>query len=124
VRVSSANWFKAGVARQRVGPTSSGIAPRACMILNKLLHLLLLLLFSLPSTSEALCAHLMLQIQQAVGQEELLKAPLTKGSGNGGIIRQSHHASPEASTVPYAYQLAAQDKGPPLISLHTGVPSP
>ena len=29
-------------SRQRVGPTSSGIAPRACAILNKLLLLLLL----------------------------------------------------------------------------------
>ena len=37
VRVSSADWFKAGVARQRVGPTSSGIMPRACTILSKLL---------------------------------------------------------------------------------------
>ena len=36
-------WFKAGVARQRLGPTSLGIAPRAYTILNKL-HLLLLLL--------------------------------------------------------------------------------
>ena len=27
VRVSSADWFKAGVARQRVGPISLGIAP-------------------------------------------------------------------------------------------------
>jgi hypothetical protein len=33
VRISSADWFKAGVARQRVGPISLGIAPRACMIL-------------------------------------------------------------------------------------------
>ena len=44
VRISSADWFKAGVARQRVGPISLGIAPRACMILSKLLLLLLLLL--------------------------------------------------------------------------------
>ena len=43
MRVSSADWFKAGVARQRAGPTSIGIAPRACAILNKLLLLLLLL---------------------------------------------------------------------------------
>jgi hypothetical protein len=35
--------LKAGVARQRVGPISLGIAPRACMILSKLLLLLLLL---------------------------------------------------------------------------------
>ena len=35
----SADWFKAGVARQRVGPISLGIAPRACMILSKLLLL-------------------------------------------------------------------------------------
>ena len=39
VRVSSADWFKAGVARQRVGPTSSGIAPRAYTILNRVLLL-------------------------------------------------------------------------------------
>ena len=32
----------AGVARQRAGPTSLGIAPRACTILNKLFLLLLL----------------------------------------------------------------------------------
>jgi hypothetical protein len=51
--------FKAGIAGQRVGPTSLGIALRACtilnkillpssspLILNKLLLLLLLLLFS------------------------------------------------------------------------------
>ena len=44
MRISSADWFKAGVARQRVGPISLGIAPRACMILSKLLLLLLLLL--------------------------------------------------------------------------------
>ena len=37
MRISSADWFKAGVARQRVGPISLGIAPRACMILSKLL---------------------------------------------------------------------------------------
>ena len=43
VRVSSADWLKAGVARQRVGPISLGIAPRACTILSKLLLLLLLL---------------------------------------------------------------------------------
>ena len=43
MRVSSAEWFKAGVALQRAGPTSLGIAPRACTILNKLLLLLLLL---------------------------------------------------------------------------------
>ena len=42
MRISSADWFKAGVARQRVGPISLGIAPRACMILSKLLLLLLL----------------------------------------------------------------------------------
>ena len=50
MRISSADWFKAGVARQRVGPISLGIAPRACTILSKLLLLLLLLLFaqSLP----------------------------------------------------------------------------
>ena len=40
---SWADWFKAGVARQRVGPISLGIAPRACMIQSKLLLLLLLL---------------------------------------------------------------------------------
>ena len=45
MRISSADWFKAGVARQRVGPISLGIAPRACMILSKLLLLLLLLQF-------------------------------------------------------------------------------
>ena len=44
MRISSADWFKAGVARQRVVPISLGIAPRACMILSKLLLLLLLLL--------------------------------------------------------------------------------
>ena len=37
MRVSSADWFKADVARQRVGPISLGIAPRACTILSKLL---------------------------------------------------------------------------------------
>ena len=42
MRISSADWFKAGVARQRVGPISLGIAPRACTILSKLLLLLLL----------------------------------------------------------------------------------
>ena len=47
VRISSADWFKAGVARQRVGPISLGIAPRACMILSKLLLLLLFLLLLL-----------------------------------------------------------------------------
>ena len=36
-----------GGARQRVGPASSGIAPRACTILNKLLPLLLLFLLLL-----------------------------------------------------------------------------
>ena len=35
---------KAGVARQRAGPISLGISPRACTILSKLLLLLLLLL--------------------------------------------------------------------------------
>ena len=40
---SSADWFKAGVARQRADPISLGIAPRACTILSKLLLLLLLL---------------------------------------------------------------------------------
>ena len=39
VLVSSADWFKAGIARQRVGPISLGIAPRACTILSKLLLL-------------------------------------------------------------------------------------
>jgi hypothetical protein len=39
LRISSADWFKAGVARQRVGPISFGIAPRASMI-SKLLLLL------------------------------------------------------------------------------------
>ena len=34
MRISSADWFKAGVARQRVGPISLGIAPRACTILS------------------------------------------------------------------------------------------
>ena len=34
---------EAGVARQCVGPTSLGIAPRACTILNKFLLLLLFL---------------------------------------------------------------------------------
>ena len=43
MRVSSADWFKAGVARQRVDPISLGIAPRACTILSKLLLLLLVL---------------------------------------------------------------------------------
>ena len=47
MRVSSADWFKAGVARQRVGPISLGIATRACTILSKLLLLLLLLLFEI-----------------------------------------------------------------------------
>ena len=37
MRVSSADWFKAGVARQRADPISLGIAPRACTILSKLL---------------------------------------------------------------------------------------
>ena len=50
MRISSADWFKAGVARQRVGPISLGIAPRACMILSKLLLLLLLL----PSNASSL----------------------------------------------------------------------
>ena len=49
MRISSADWFKAGVARQRVGPISLGIAPRACMILSKLLLLLLLLLVVVDS---------------------------------------------------------------------------
>ena len=40
MRVSSADWFKAGVARQRADPISLGIAPRACTILSKLLLLL------------------------------------------------------------------------------------
>ena len=44
MRVSSADWFKAGVARQRVDPILLGIAPRACTILSKLLLLLFLLL--------------------------------------------------------------------------------
>ena len=45
MRVSSAS--QGGVARQRVGPTSLGIAPRACTILTKLFLLLLLLLLLL-----------------------------------------------------------------------------
>ena len=49
VRFSSADWFKAGVARQRAGLISLGIAPRTCTILSKLL--LLLLAFSLDSLS-------------------------------------------------------------------------
>ena len=40
----SADWFKAGVAPQRVVPTSLGIAPGACTILNKVLVLLVVLL--------------------------------------------------------------------------------
>ena len=40
VRVSSADWLKAGVARQRAGPISLGIAPRTCTILSKLVLLL------------------------------------------------------------------------------------
>ena len=47
MRVSSGDWFKAGVAQQRVGPISLGIAPRACTILSKLLLLLLFLLLLL-----------------------------------------------------------------------------
>ena len=43
MRISSADWFKAGVARQRDDPISLGISPRACTILSKLLLLLLLL---------------------------------------------------------------------------------
>ena len=44
MRISSADWFKAGVARQRVDPISLGIAPScvyegACTILSKLLLL-------------------------------------------------------------------------------------
>ena len=42
VRVSLADWFKAGVARQRVGPISLGLAPSACTILSKLLLLVLI----------------------------------------------------------------------------------
>ena len=42
MRVSSADWFKAGVARQHVGPISVGIAPGACTILSKLLLSLVL----------------------------------------------------------------------------------
>ena len=39
MRVSSADWFKAGVARQRADPISLGIASRACTILSELLLL-------------------------------------------------------------------------------------
>ena len=41
MRISSADWFKAGVARQRADPISLGISSRACTILSKLLLLLL-----------------------------------------------------------------------------------
>ena len=40
MRVSSADRFKAGVARQRADPISLGISPRACTIPSKLLLLL------------------------------------------------------------------------------------
>ena len=49
MRISSADWFKAGVARQRVGPISLGLAPRACTILSKPLLLLLLLILTVIS---------------------------------------------------------------------------
>ena len=49
MRISSADWFKAGVARQRADPISLGISPRACTILSKLLLLLLLLAMRLLS---------------------------------------------------------------------------
>ena len=48
MRISSPDWFKAGVARQRADPISLGISPCACTILSKLLLLLLLLLFDKP----------------------------------------------------------------------------
>ena len=59
MRISSADWFKAGVARQRVGPISLGIAPRACTILSKLLLLLffLLLLWVVRCFIEATLEH-------------------------------------------------------------------
>jgi hypothetical protein len=41
VRASWTDWFKAGIARQGIGPSPLGIAPHACTILNKLLLLLL-----------------------------------------------------------------------------------
>ena len=47
MQVLLADWFEDVVARHRVGPTSLGMAPRACTILNKLLLKLLLLLLLL-----------------------------------------------------------------------------
>ena len=52
LRGSSADWFKAGVARHRVGPTSLGLELRACTIRNKLLPPFLPHPFPSPALSD------------------------------------------------------------------------
>ena len=81
MRISSADWFKAGVARQRVGPISLGIAPRACMILSKLL-LLLLLLYSESYRKRAMMMTFITQRGESQGKtKKERKATKSKGRG-------------------------------------------
>ena len=75
---------KAGVARQRVGPTSLGIASRACTILNKLLLFLLLLRISSS----------LLSLGFSIPTRHLQRQRRGEGPRGGGRERKRERASP------------------------------
>ena len=81
VRISSADWFKAGVARQLVGPISLGIAPRACMILSTLLPPSLLLLLLLLAC--IILCKLLLLLLLLILSKPLLPAVIMCAEGYG-----------------------------------------